>query len=167
MSTSEVSCPDDPWIVAKKARQREILARLEAEHGTSWLHATPVTAEGKALAPRFRPVAPNQLKPHEHRVVKTVAGLLATHQDPREVLLEMAETHVADIAAMLECTLLEAWQEKRLAAVAVLPYIAKKQATEIDLNTRQQVDLTIVTEAATATLEGDVVEVVPNEPVAD
>ncbi|MGH7090306.1 MAG: DNA primase family protein [Stellaceae bacterium] len=71
------------------------------------------------------------------------AFLLARHRDPREILLEIAAANVADLAALLGCTVLEAAQEKRLAAIAVLPYLVSKQLIAVDLRKQSVVHLTI------------------------
>jgi hypothetical protein len=77
------------------------------------------------------------------RTERTVAFLLSRHRDPRQVLLEIAEANVADLAALYGCSLFEAGQEKRLAAAAVLPYIAQRQPLAIDVTKRSVVYLTI------------------------
>lgn len=61
------------------------------------------------------------------RTERTVQFLLARHQDPREVLLAMAEARVDELTAALGCSAYQAWQEKRLAAIGVLPYVAQRQ----------------------------------------
>lgn len=77
------------------------------------------------------------------RTERMVEFLLARYPDPREVLLQMAATPVGELAATLRCTQLEAFQEKRQAAIAVLPYVAARQPVAIDLTTRGLVHLTI------------------------
>lgn len=76
------------------------------------------------------------------RTERAVAWLLARHRDPREVLLEIAEANVFDLAALLGCTPFEAAQEKRLAAIGVLPYLAARITPEV-IDNRQVIHLTI------------------------
>lgn len=108
----------------------------------SELYGDPRTAKGKAM------VTPGKRKPGRplgainKRTERTVTYLLSRHKDPREVLLEIAESNVYDLAALFQCTLLEAAQEKRLCAIAALPYVAARITPEIADN-RQLINLTI------------------------
>jgi hypothetical protein len=119
------------------------------------LFAEPETEAGKQRLVAYRrgPGRPPGSK--NRRTERTVAFLLARHRDPREVLLEMAEANLADLAALLGCSLLEAFQEKRLAAIGVLPYVASRQPLAIDLTKRSLVYLTIRDGAAQSAAEGE------------
>lgn len=77
------------------------------------------------------------------RTERTVAFLLARHRDPREVLLEMAEARVDELAASLGCTAYQAYQEKRLAAIGVLPYVAQRQPLAIEMTGVQPIHIHI------------------------
>ena len=83
---------------------------------------------------------PGSLNKRSHR---TVQFLLSRHRDPREVLLEIAEAHVADLASAMGMTMAEALTEKRLAAIGVLPYLAHRMPIEIDVSQKSVVYLTI------------------------
>lgn len=74
------------------------------------------------------------------RTARTVEFILARHRDPRVVLAEMAEANVYDLAALLGCTLFEAYQEKRLAAIGLLPYVAARITPEV-IDNRQVIHL--------------------------
>ena len=119
----------------------EVLEFDEAEQ--LGLFAPPQTEEGqrKSLV-KSRIGRPPGAR--NKRTVATVDYLLSRHRDPREVLLEIAEANVADLAALLGCTLFEAVQEKRLCAAAVLPYVAQRQPLSIETSARNPVYLTIV-----------------------
>lgn len=78
------------------------------------------------------------------RTERTVALLLSRYQDPRAVLLAIAETPVHVLAEELGCTLLEALQEKRLAAGLVLPYVAQKQPLAVNISNREIIHLHIL-----------------------
>ena len=76
---------------------------------------------------------------------------------------------ILELAAFLGCTPFEAAQEKRLASVAVLPYLHKRQAVAIDLTNHKVVHLHIgdlgamdASEDDQVTILGDV-EVVQNQ----
>lgn len=107
------------------------------------LFGVPETPEGQAKAvmrvrsPGRPPGSRNK------RTERAVRFLLSRHRDPREVLLEIAEANVFDLAAMLGCDLLAALQEKRLAAIGVLPYVAARITPEVLNDNRQVVHLTI------------------------
>lgn len=100
------------------------------------------TAGGRELqAQRRGPGRP--LGARNRRTERTVAFLLSRHRDPRQVLLEIAEANVDDLVALLGCTRFEALQEKRLAAIGVLPYVAQRQPLSVDVTDRKVVYLTI------------------------
>jgi len=145
MSGIAKSPKDINTMSTKIEAQKTVLAKLQNDSAhPRWLFMVPETPEGRALAPAFRPMrATRKHRTRPWNIAKTVDDLLATHRDPREVLLETAETHVADVAALLGCTMLEAWQEKRLSAVAVLPYISQRQPLAIDVSQRAMISLTI------------------------
>ncbi len=77
------------------------------------------------------------------RTVRSVEWLLSTHRDPRAVLLAIAEASTEELALALGCKPLEALQEKRLAAIGVLPYVAQRMPLAIDLTERKIVFLSI------------------------
>lgn len=117
-------------------------AELDDEAEQLGLFGVPATPEGQARAivkrgPGRPPGSRNK------RTERTVAFLLARHRDPREVLLEIAEANIADLAALVGCSVFEALQEKRIAAAAVLPYLAQRMPLAVDVTQRQVVYLTI------------------------
>ena len=112
------------------------------------LFAPPLTEAGKAKAIVYKRGPGRPLGSRNRRTERTAAFLLSRHRDPREILLEIAEANVDDLAALLQCSPHEAMQEKRLAAVGVLPYIAAKKPIEIDVTKRSVVFLNIIEGAA-------------------
>lgn len=64
--------------------------------------------------------------------------------DPREVLAQMMVQPAEVLAKQLGCSALEAWQEKRHAAVALLPFVASRMPISVDVTNRKVVHLTIV-----------------------
>lgn len=119
------------------------------------LFGEPLTEAGLRRAPERRgPGRPAGSR--NKRTERTIVRLLARHKDPREVLLEIAEANVYDLAALLQCSLFEAAQEKRLAAIGVLPYVAQKQPLAVDVTNRQVVHLTINEGAVTVGEDGGV-----------
>ena len=95
--------------------------------------------------PTGRPVGQRNL-----RNQRVADYLLARYRDPLEGLVQMAGLGVADLAAALGCTRLEAFAEKRQCAIAALPYLHQRQAIAVDLTTRQAVYLSIVDDSGEA-----------------
>jgi hypothetical protein len=89
------------------------------------------------------------------RTLWTASKLLEAYRDPREILLEIASTDTAVLAERMGCTLLEALQEKRLCAQAVLPYVAQKLPVQVDVDMRQTkaIHLNIVDQTQFAELQ--------------
>lgn len=127
-----------------------------------------------AIAPRRGPGRP--LGARNRRTQEWAQFLTARYGNPLEVLAQMATASVAELHKQLGCTPLEAFQEKRLAAIALLPYMAQRQPLSVDLTNRQVVYLSISDGAGAAdpgddghamTLTGHVVEIVENQEVSD
>lgn len=77
------------------------------------------------------------------RTVEWAEYLLTRYASPLEVLAQMAVARVDVLAAQLGCTKFEAYQEKRLAAIALVPFIHQKQPLAVNLNNKTFVHLTI------------------------
>lgn len=124
----------------RKALEVTLAEEVEAEAEQLHLFGPAQTAEGKSIE-AMRPRGPGRPPgARNKRTERTVAFLLSRHKDPREVLLEIAEANVDDLVGRFGLTRLEALQEKRHAATAVLPYMAQRQPIAIDLtNTRRYV----------------------------
>lgn len=127
----------------EEAEQLDLLRVPETEAG-----------EGKMLLVRRGPGRPPGAR--NKRTERTLQWLLSHHRDPREVLLSISDKHPADLAAILGCTMLEALQEVRIAAAAVLPYLAQRQPLAVDVTNRQVVYLTINEGAAESVRDGGV-----------
>lgn len=70
------------------------------------------------------------------RTEDMVRLLLSQNKSPLLILAQMATARVDELAASLGCKKLEAWQEKRLAAIALLPYVHSKKPVEVNINER-------------------------------
>jgi hypothetical protein len=134
-------------VLDEAAEERRIGEQLD-------LLDEPETEQGAARVAHIarRPGRPKGAR--NKRTELTAALLMQRLGDPRERLLWIANKHPADLAALLGCTLIEALQEIRHAAVAVLPYIAKKLPIDVDLTNRQVVILR-VDETAPLITDGD------------
>lgn len=88
--------------------------------------------------------------------------------DPREVLAQMMSAPVEELMTQLECSRMEAWQEKRHAAVALLPFVASRMPISVDVTNRKVVHLTIVEGEAEGDdgLGADIVEVLGYQEVS-
>ncbi len=80
------------------------------------------------------------------RTIWTVSRLLEAWRDPREVLLEVASMDTDKLAELAGCTLLEALQERRLCAQAVLPYVAQKLPVQVNMQHSRAIHLNIVSD---------------------
>lgn len=146
--------PGYPMTQPVVAQAADAAALEEAEAEQLGLFGEPQTAEGLSraiVAGRRGPGRP--VGARNKRTERTVAFLLSRHRDPREVLIEIAEANVFDLAALLGCKPYEAMQEKRLAAIGVLPYVAARITPEVMNDNRQAIYLTI--NAGSAALSGD------------
>jgi len=63
----------------------------------------------------------------------SVPALVERFGDPRAILMEIASTPTEKLAQALDCTLLEALENRRHCAVAVLPYLASKMPVQVDM----------------------------------
>jgi len=77
------------------------------------------------------------------RVQRIADYLLTRYRDPLEGLVQMAALGVEDLAAALGCTKAQAFAEKRLCAMACLPYLHSRQPIAVDVTNRQIVHLAI------------------------
>lgn len=97
----------------------------------------------------LRPIAPATPRPGRppgamnRRTADVAEFVLSQVRDPLLVLAKMAEMGVEEIQAALGCSRLEAWQEKRHAAAAALPYLHRRMPLAVDVTTRTPVYLTI------------------------
>lgn len=108
------------------------------------LFGAPVTEAGAERAAALGRRGPGRpLGSRNIRTQRGVAFLMTRYRDPRAMLLEIAEANVDDLAALAKCTPLEALAEKRLAATAVLPFVAARITPEQVTDARQIVHLTI------------------------
>ena len=140
--------------VALDDAMRARLAAVDNEDAQFGLFGPPATIEGERRAARRGPGRP--VGARNKHTERSVAILLAQHRDPRAVLLEIAESNVHDLAALYRCSELAAAVEKRLAATAVLPYIAARQPLAVDLTNRNVVYLTIVDGQADGSTEAGI-----------
>src|SRR5262245_3149830 len=109
------------------------------------------------------------------RTIWTVSRLLEAWSDPRAVLLEIASMDTHKLAELAKCSPLEALQERRLCAQAVLPYVAQKLPAQIEMRTHKAIHLNIVDETTYTELaaiaedkpaDGDIsLQMIPGKPV--
>jgi hypothetical protein len=86
------------------------------------------------------------------RTVQWVDFLLRRYASPLEVLAQMATARVDDLKNQLGCNALEAFQEKRHAAIALAPFLHQRQPLALNVTERKVVYLTISTDKPDATL---------------
>lgn len=106
------------------------------------------------------------------RTLEWANYLLSRYTSPLEVLAQIGAMPTAVLAASAGCTTLEALQERRLAAIALAPYVHQKQAIAVDLTDRKVVHLTISLDGDDKAGAGDDSEILdllvtPQKPVPD
>jgi hypothetical protein len=84
------------------------------------------------------------------RTLEMANYLLSRYASPLEILAQIATARVDDLKRDIGCTRLEALQEKRLAALALLPYVHQKMPVAVDVTNRNVVHLNIVVEETAA-----------------
>jgi hypothetical protein len=90
--------------------------------------------------------------------------------DPLLMLAQLAVMPAAELAAAVGCTTAEALIEKRLAAIAVLPFVHQRQAVAIDVKTHREVSLTLVlgdVPQAVGNISGTVLDIELNQEDSD
>ena len=109
----------------------------------------------RAARPAGRPVG-SRNKRSEQLAVEVIERF----GDPLLHQAAIATMGVEDLAARLGCSALEAAQEKRLAALVVLPYLHRRMPLSVDLSAQRVVHLTIVDGAADAAMETEELQAV-------
>jgi len=77
------------------------------------------------------------------RTVEFAEYLLSRYTSPAEGLAQIANMSIEELVAATGCTRLEALQEKRLAAIPLLPYLHSKMPVSIDITNRKLIYLHI------------------------
>lgn len=80
---------------------------------------------------------------HNKRTTEMAAYLLSRYSSPLEVLAQIMTAGVAELAAALGCSKLEALQEKRLAAIALKDHLHSKMPIAVDMTNHKIIHLTI------------------------
>ena len=88
-----------------------------------------------------RPGRPKGAK--NKRTRDLVGYILSQVTPPILTLARMGDVPVEELAARLDCSLLEAWAEKRQCLIAVAPYIHQKQAIAVDVTNTKTVILNL------------------------
>ncbi len=89
------------------------------------------------------------------RTVEWAQHLLGRYSSPLEVLAQVMTAPVEALVAQLGCSPVEALAEKRLAAVALLPYLHSRMPVSVDLTDRRVVHLTIAVDESVAPAAAD------------
>lgn len=82
------------------------------------------------------------------RTVEMASYLLSRYKSPLETLAQIQATPIAELAASLGCTALEALQEIRLAAIALKDHVHSKMPVAVDVTNTKVIYLTITEEVA-------------------
>lgn len=122
------------------------------------LEKTPKVVELQEAASRRH--GGRQAGTRNRRTLEWANYLLSKYTSPLEVLAQIGATPTAELAAALGCTKTEALQERRLAAIALAPYVHQKQAIAVDVTNNKIVNLTITIEGGPGGRPGDDAEVI-------
>jgi hypothetical protein len=132
--------------------------------------ASATARAAKKTGATIKPTPQRQAAKRSAATIFTVSQLLERYRDPRAILLEIAGMDTAKLAEQTGCSLIEALQERRLCAMAVLPYVVQKLPTQVDMrHTRaitvnlldkdeyERVEALTIEEGETDTIEGQLV----------
>ena len=111
--------------------ERPLTDQAEEQLDLEDLLGLPQTAALVDLQARRGPGRPAGAR--NRRTTEFADYLLSRYASPMEVLAQVAVARVDELAAQLGCTKLEALQEKRLAAIALVPYLHQKQPLAVNL----------------------------------
>src|SRR5579864_8677778 len=130
------------------------------------LLAEPETELGRLKVAHLKR-GPGRPKGSGNKLVERRAQqLIAMYGDPRERQLAVIRMNTADLAAWLDCSMLEAAQEQRLAFVAVAPYVHHRLTPEVNVDNRRVYQLTIIEGEPNQAAAGDgvgLVQVIENK----
>lgn len=77
------------------------------------------------------------------RTVEMAEYLLSRYTSPLEILAQIAVSPIDELAKSLQCTKLEALQEKRLAAIALKDHVHSKMPVAVDVTNHKIIHLVI------------------------
>lgn len=148
-------------------------AEVEDDQQLDLLNEQPRTERGQVLAVLRRgPGRPAGAR--NKRTERTLNWLMSRHGDPRERALAFCDMAIADIAVMLNCTLIQAAVEQRLMIQTILPYVAQKQPLAIDVTSKRAIYLTIDAGGQASagapggmSIAARIIEDVANQPLSD
>jgi hypothetical protein len=129
----ELANQDRPLELETAAEQIDLLEELG-------LPINPQVVDIRTLR-TGKPGRPPQSR--NKRTVEMANYLLSRYTSPLEVLAQIAAAPIEELSASLRCTLLEALQEKRLAAIALKDHLHSKMPVAVDVTNRKVIHLTI------------------------
>ena len=132
--------PGEKAAIQKVLELREEFEVIEEQPDLLGLPSTPIAQAIREERKRAGRPAGARNK----RTVEFCNYLLSRYTSPLEVLAQIATAQIDELSASLDCTPLEALQEKRIAAKELAPYLHSKAPVAIDLTNRREIHLTIV-----------------------
>jgi hypothetical protein len=131
-----------PALLAQaQAAAGDLASEPAQEDMAEWLGLPPVAPGREGMVqPRGRGRPPGS---RNRRTMELAAYLLATHRSPLETLVKIANTPVAELAARLNCSPLDALDQIRLCAIAAAPYLHARMPVAVDVTNHRVVHLTI------------------------
>lgn len=142
-------------MTGEKTALRSVLeAEEEPESAQLELLGAPITKEVIEMREEERRGPGRPKGSANKRTTELAAYLLSRYTSPIEVLAQIATAHVGQLAKSINCTKLEALQEKRLAAIALAPYLHAKMPVAVDLTNHKMIHLTITEDSQAASNAG-------------
>jgi|SRR6185312_17440671 len=161
---------DDPSTAMRAVASEKVAALVEPQPDLLGLPRTERRTDAAKRHSPGRPVgARNKRSEQVARFIVEEIG------DPLLVLAQLAVMPAEELAVAANCTTMEALVEKRLAAIAILPFVHRRQPLAVDLTNHSVVHLSIHTGDTASpasgeggvTLLGSVVTIEENQEVSD
>ena len=155
---------DKPGIAAAIAQLREEMADMQTGEQLSLLPTPGNAAMAQADDTTAKRDGPGRPAGSKNRSTSEWTKFIsANYRDPRLFMADSYTRPVQQLAAELDCSLLEAFKIQAYCAKELLPYMAQKQPMAVQIDSRGQVTLVVHRGDAPAGIQGDGSRVINGE----